>query len=129
MRCSHCGLCCAETEMLLSNADIMRLENAGAGKQGFASCGEKGYAQLRNDRGCCVFYDRENKRCKIYKLRPRGCRIYPVVYSEEDGVIVDYLCPMGKTVSKNELETKGKSVIKLLKKIDKEAKARSNASH
>jgi len=115
--------------MLLSNADIKRLENAGAEKQSSASYDDKGYAQLRNDRGFCVFYDRENKRCKIYRLRPQGCRIYPVVYSEEDGVIVDYLCPIGKTVSKNELKTKGKSVIKLLKKIDKEAKARSRASH
>jgi len=115
--------------MLLSNADLKRLKIAGAEKQSFASYDEKGYAQLRNDRGCCVYYDRENKRCRIYRLRPRGCRIYPVVYSEEDGVIVDYLCPMGKTVSKNELKTKGKSVIKLLKKIDKEAKARSRASH
>jgi Fe-S-cluster containining protein len=115
--------------MLLSNADIRRLENRGAEKQSFVSYDGKGYAQLRNDRGFCVFYDRENKRCKIYKLRPQGCQIYPVVYSEEDGVIVDYLCPMVKTVSKNDLETKGKSVIKLLRKIDEEAKARSNASH
>ena len=104
------------------------MEKAGYEKQSFVCYYRKGYAQLRNNRGYCVFYDRKSKRCKIYRLRPQGCQIYPVVYSEEDGVIVDYLCPLGKTVSKNELEKKGKSVVRLLEKIDKEAKARSKAS-
>jgi Fe-S-cluster containining protein len=32
---------------------------------------------LKNNSGGCIFYDYENKRCKIYKLRPKFCRTFP----------------------------------------------------
>jgi len=51
-----------------------------------------------------------------------GCRLYPVVYLANEGAIVDDLCPMGHTVSEQELRTKGKILEKLLKKIDSESK-------
>jgi Fe-S-cluster containining protein len=35
MRCSHCGLCCEETEMELSIKDINRLEKAGYRREKF----------------------------------------------------------------------------------------------
>jgi len=37
------------------------------------------------------------------------------------GVIVDELCPMGQTISEQELRTKGKIFDKLLKKIENES--------
>jgi hypothetical protein len=50
-----------------------------------------------------------------------GCRIYPVIYSEEDGVIVDDLCPQAGTVSKKEIDSKTEKLRKLLRRIDGEA--------
>jgi Fe-S-cluster containining protein len=120
MRCSHCGLCCEKTEMLLSSADVKRLERL-ACRQEFARSGKHGYVRLKNRRGFCVFYDVEKCRCTIYGHRPLGCRIYPVIFSEFEGVVVDDLCPMKDTISRSELKRKGKEVMQLLRRIDSEA--------
>lgn len=110
--------------MLLSERDIELLEKAGYVKKSFVRHDPRGIAQLRNNRGYCVFYDAEEHRCRVYRLRPLGCRIYPVIYSEEEGVIVDDLCPMKNTVSKIETERKSKKLLKLLRTIDREAEKR-----
>lgn len=110
--------------MLLSEADIARLERAGYVRREFVHIDKRGYARLRNVGRYCVFYDAEEHRCRAYKLRPSGCRIYPVIYSEEDGIIADSLCPMSKTVSQEEIKRKGRKVIRLLKTIDREAQDR-----
>ena len=125
MRCSHCGICCEKTGMMLSNADVERLEKVGYNRQKFIRYDKHGFARLRNCHGFCVFYDVVKCRCKIYKHRPLGCRIYPIIYSEQDGIIVDDLCPMKNTVSKIELKRKGKKVIELLQRLDNEANSRA----
>jgi len=114
--------------MLLSKADIERLEKAGHRRELFVRYDKHGFARLRNHKGYCVFYDLEKNRCKVYKYRPLGCRIYPVIYSEEDGIIVDDLCPMKNTVSNSELKKKGKKLVELLKKIDNEAESAGSPS-
>ena len=40
---------------------------------------EKGLAfvGLKKNSGVCYFYDIDNKRCKIYKIRPMFCRTFP----------------------------------------------------
>ena len=124
MRCSRCGACCQETEMLLSAEDIERLERKGYSKDFFAQFDEKGYATLRNLQGHCIFYDVEKKRCKVRAVRPLGCRIYPVVYDEEKGIVVDSICPAQNTATEKQKAKRGKKVLKLLEKIDTEAKKR-----
>jgi hypothetical protein len=47
------------------------------------------------------------------------------VCSDENVVLVDELCPMGRTVSRGELRKKGLNVVELLRRIDTEAKARA----
>ena len=121
MRCSNCGICCQQTMMMLSNADVTRLEKAGYDKNKFSRRDKHGFLILKNRRGLCFFYDSEKRGCGIYKLRPLGCRIYPVICSEQDGIIIDNLCPQKNTVSKPELRKKGKKVTKLLLTIDNEA--------
>ena len=121
MYCSHCGLCCEKTEMLLSDADVERLERMGYERQEFVRFDRHGFVRLRNRRGFCVFYDVERCRCKIYRHRPLGCRVYPVIFSEQEGIVLDNLCPMKSTVSKIELERKGKKLMELLQRIDAEA--------
>ena len=111
--------------MLLSIGDIKRLQRAGYSRREFASYDKQGFAKVRNNRGYCVFYDIEKNRCKVYKYRPLGCRIYPVIFSEEEGIVADDICPMKDTVSRKDLERNGEKVVKLLKRIDAEAKKRA----
>jgi len=60
----------------------------------------------------------------VYKYRPLGCRIYPIIFSEDEGIIVDDLCPMKDTVSKSEVKKKGMLLVRLLRKLDEEAEYR-----
>ena len=121
MRCSKCGKCCEETEMELSNHDIKRLEEAGYHRDQF-SFKDSHAIRLMNADGRCYFYILAEKKCRVYRDRPLGCRLYPVVYSVDDGAVIDGLCPMGHTISEKELKTKGKILRKLLRKIDEERK-------
>ena len=120
VRCSNCGICCEETEMELSSEDIERLEKKGYRLEEFALI-DDGVTRLRNVDGYCYFYSRADKKCQIYEKRPLGCYLYPVVYLANEGAIVDELCPMGQTISEQELRTKGKILDELLKKLDNES--------
>ena len=119
MHCSNCGICCEETMMELSSDDVERLKEMGYHLEEFVVIDDYG-TRLRNVEGYCFFYSRADKKCKIYRDRPLGCYIYPVVYMVKEGAFIDELCPMGKTVSKKELKRKEKILDKLLKKIDNE---------
>lgn len=105
--------------MELSKGDIQRLVNAGYTPEEFTIICD-GVPRLRNVDGWCYFYSRFEKCCKVYRFRPLGCRLYPVVYVEGEGTALDELCPMRHTVSKKEFMAKSKTLKKLLEKIDKE---------
>jgi Fe-S-cluster containining protein len=113
--------------MMLSVADIERLETLESDRQKFVRYDRYGFARMRNRHGFCVFYCAEKCRCKIYRNRPLGCRLYPVIYSEHDGIILDDICPTRKSVSKEELEGKGNKVMELLQRIENEAACRRNS--
>ncbi|HEX7482689.1 MAG TPA: YkgJ family cysteine cluster protein [Candidatus Bathyarchaeia archaeon] len=125
MRCSNCGVCCTETEMLLSKKDIKRLEKSGFSQNQFVIFDKYGYAQLRNCEGYCFFYDRLNHQCSVYVDRPAGCRVYPVILDEDTGIILDSICESRNSIAQSEKNLKGKRVIRLLEIIDSEAKERS----
>jgi Fe-S-cluster containining protein len=112
--------------MMLSNADVKRLEGMGYERQKFARQDRHGFVRLRNRRGFRVFYDAERGCGRIYKQRPLGCRVYPVIYGEREGIVVDDLCPMISTVSQIELEKEGKRLINLLQRIDAKATCNRN---
>lgn len=117
MRCSNCGKCCERTEMLLSKEDIERLERGGFSREDFTVTCEDGLTMLRNAGEWCYFYNPAEKKCQVYEDRPLGCLLYPVIYSIEEGAIVDELCPEKYTVSKHELKMKAKILLNHLKKI------------
>jgi Fe-S-cluster containining protein len=121
MRCSHCGVCCTETEMLLSKRDVERLEKKGFSQDHFIKFDKKGYLTLKNREGYCVFYDLKNRQCSVYLDRPAGCRVYPVILDEETGIILDCICQSRESISPLEKNVKGERVIRLLEKIDAEA--------
>ena len=106
--------------MLLSKEDIERLESAGFSREDFTSTGEEGLTRLRNVGEWCYFYNPAEKTCQVYEDRPLGCLLYPVIYSIDEGVVADELCPVRQTVSKHELKIKGKILLKHLKKITSE---------
>jgi Fe-S-cluster containining protein len=124
MRCLRCGECCKETEMLLSNEDIERLEQKGYHRDFFVRFDKEGYATLRNQDGNCVFFDPEKRTCRERANRPLGCRIYPVMHDEDKGMVIDSICPAQSTISEKQKAKKGKKVLKLLEKIDAEAEKR-----
>jgi len=124
MRCSNCGVCCTETEMLLSKKDIKRLEEKGFSENQFVQYDRQGYAQLKNRDGYCIFYDLKNRLCSVYVDRPAGCRVYPVILDEEVGIILDEICESRNSITLSEKKLKGKRVIALLKVIDAEAMTR-----
>ena len=121
MRCSNCGVCCTETEMLLSKKDIKRLESAGFNQNQFVKYDKQGYAQLKNLDGYCIFYDLKNRQCSVYVNRPAGCRVYPVILHEDRGIILDNICQSRKSITLSEKKLKGQRVINLLEVIDSEA--------
>jgi len=124
MRCSNCGVCCTETQMLLSGKDINRLANRGFSKGFFVRFNREGYAQLKNREGYCVFYNVQKRRCSVYVDRPSGCRVYPVIFDEKKGIILDEICQSRNTVTDAEKSLKGNRVIRLLERIDGEAAKR-----
>lgn len=124
MDCSNCGVCCTETEMLLSKKDIKRLMDRGYSQKQFVRYDKQGYATLKNRDGYCVFYDLNNRKCSEYENRPSGCRVYPVIVDEDVGIILDTICESRSTISEQEKAVKGKRVVKLLEIIDAEAAER-----
>jgi len=124
MHCSNCGVCCTETEMLLTAKDIARLVKRGFKKADFVKFSKNGYAQLKNREGYCVFYGVKNRRCNVYLDRPSGCRLYPVILDEDKGIILDDICQAKETITEKEKNAVGKRVLKLLRIIDAEAAKR-----
>ena len=100
--CLRCGLCCVDTEMILTPSDIARLEALGFRREYFAVSDGRFY-RLKNVDGHCVFF--RDGRCIVYEYRPIGCSMYPIVIDLESGeVVVDTACPLAHTTSEAELK-------------------------
>lgn len=89
--------------MELLPEDIERIESLGYSLEYFA-VNDNGIWRLKNINGHCVFYDEETRKCKIYEYRPIGCRLYPLNYDDEEGVVVDKACPQWRTVPRSEID-------------------------
>jgi uncharacterized protein len=86
-----CYTCCKNTNMLLLEKDIQTIKQQGY-ETAFFTTQKKGWSQLKNHNGRCVFHN--GKKCIIYEYRPEGCRLYPVVYSKDSKTaILDQECP------------------------------------
>lgn len=111
--------------MLLSNQDIKRLEKQGNSKDLFVLFDDEGYARLRNTKGHCVFYNVKDHSCRVYRWRPEGCRLYPVVFDEENWIVLDHECCSTRPLNAREVAARGLKVLKLLEKIDAQAETRA----
>lgn len=102
--------------MILSIEDIEKIMSIGYDKDFFVEYRD-GYYRLKNVDNHCVFLDIKTGKCKIYRYRPMGCRIYPVIYDFNEGFKLDEECPAIETVSSKEFILKVKLLIKLLNKL------------
>lgn len=117
MKCvENCFKCCLNTEMILSEDDIKRIEKLGYEREEFTVY-KDGYYRLRNVDGHCIFLDPKTGKCKIYNYRPLGCRIYPVIYDPKKGFTIDDLCPAKNTISVKEFLGRVEALKYLLRKI------------
>jgi Fe-S-cluster containining protein len=77
--------------MPLSNLDIKRISKLGFDTNFFV-IELDGWLQLKNHDGRCVFHN--GKICSIYENRPKGCRLYPIIYDkDENRAVLDEDCP------------------------------------
>ena len=106
--------------MPLTRDDIKRIKQLGYTESDFVVWDQNGVPRLKNVNGRCVFLDTKTMLCKIYPYRPEGCRIYPLVYIEGEGVEPDNLCPMAHTMSNEEIEKLKPRLLKLIKRLKEE---------
>jgi Fe-S-cluster containining protein len=78
--------------MLLLDEDVERIGGLGYEEKFFAAT-SRGFKVLKNSKaGRCVFHD--GTQCTIYENRPRGCKLYPIIFSEDSmSALKDDLCP------------------------------------
>lgn len=114
--CQRCGNCCTcDGYVFLSKLDYKRLL---ASKKFTAEELSKKYltkvgyrlAFIDQADGACIFWDKINKACKIYDLRPTQCRTYPfwlsILNDNEKLEEEKSFCPgigKGKTYNKQQI--------------------------
>jgi Fe-S-cluster containining protein len=85
-----CHVCCLDTIMTLTEADVSVLEEAGYSD--FVRLNTNGDLELKNQNGQCVFL--QQGRCSVYEIRPDGCRLFPLILDmRSDRVVRDEFCP------------------------------------
>ncbi len=96
-----CNECCLETEMPLTRTDVERLAGLGHEPAAFTLV-EDGFTFLTNVEGRCYFLD-PGGRCSVYQDRPEGCRLYPLVLTDDMADFrLDHLCPHRAVVQPEE---------------------------
>ena len=114
-RIHDCSKCCIDTHMPVTGTDIKRITRQGYRYRDFVIRRKKD-RYLKNINGKCFFLGDDG--CKIYSSRPKGCRLYPLVYNENTSqwVIHDF-CPYSTMfkISNDDLE----SLRSLVKELDK----------
>jgi len=87
-----CTKCCQHTNMLLSQEDIAHITDLGYNENDFCFQDNDGWIRLKNTDKFCFFHTGES--CSIYKHRPKGCQLYPIVYDlEKKEAFHDKECP------------------------------------
>ncbi len=82
-----CFICCLETSMPLSQADIDRLSGLGYTDFTVVVDNER---RLRNLNWACFFL--EDYGCRVYEDRPEGCRLYPLILGNGGAIGLDGDC-------------------------------------
>ncbi|MEM3516244.1 MAG: YkgJ family cysteine cluster protein [Candidatus Bathyarchaeia archaeon] len=118
---NNCFKCCIKTEMLLSLTDIEKIKALGFKESSFL-INKNGWLKLKNKHGKCIFL--KNGKCSIYEFRPLGCRLYPLIYDENKGPVIDDLCPFNKSFKYSKMDVE--IIIKFIEVLKKERNERIN---
>ena len=123
---NSCTVCCHDTNMPLTLADIERLTSLGYRLNEFSLQDAEGYLRLRNRPDHACFFLDASGHCSIHAAKPEGCRVYPFIYDEDaDKVIRDDVCPYAaQFVPPPETERK---VRELVGRLEREADVRLKA--
>lgn len=120
--CAEVRVCCTETEMTLTRADVERIKVLGHSAKDYLVRVTAGFCELKNVDGYCYFYDRDSKKCQIYDARPEGCRWYPIIYNARSRkCAADEDCPAADTVTRNEIRKVSQRVRTLVETLRREA--------
>jgi Fe-S-cluster containining protein len=112
------------TDMPLIKSDIERLRSLGFIREEF-TIEVKEEIRLRNVSGKCYFL--KGKLCSVYKNRPEGCRIYPLVFEEDSNkYVLDSFCPYRKSFTIS--ETHKAKLKALLNQLETEKRPKSAKS-
>lgn len=121
-KCRDCGICCLNTDMILSEQDISLILKSCASndlrREDFIFRNKRGHFQLKGIENHCVFFDTITKTCKIYYARPQGCRFYPLIYDyDKKKCVFDKDCPRTHFFYQNndKLERSCKKIKKFIK--------------
>ena len=86
-RCDRkCADCCKYLTVKLSKKDISAIKREGYDEKAFMGfdCHIGSYVLKLNDEGCIFLGEMNGKYyCRIYSIRPKVCRQYPFVNSNE----------------------------------------------
>ncbi len=108
--------------MLLLEEDIKRINKLGFDPKFFV-VEKNGWLHLKNYDDRCVFHD--GKKCLIYKNRPDGCKLYPIIFDmDRKCAVLDCDCPY-----KNEFKMSNKTAKNLydvVSKIQRQRNKRGN---
>ena len=122
-KCIDCGNCCRETEMILSKQDIENIINSqriNLKEIDFVKKTIEGFFQLKNVNGFCIFFDSTTNLCKIYDVRPQGCRFYPLIYdSDKNSCVFDSECPRPELFYQNQNSVR-KICAKIIRYLEKQ---------
>lgn len=98
-QCQMCGTCCQHKEdVTIYISDMERWAEDGiiyqvlGDLQIYAEFGVPSI-QLKEEKGVCVMYDPEDKKCRIYESRPLTCRAYPLGYDGQHYRVKNKECP------------------------------------
>ena len=96
-KCNECGICCYNTEMILSESDIKLILTKSyipnLKESDFITKNNGTFYKLKNINNYCYFFEITSKKCKIYDIRPQGCRFYPMIYDQDkEKCILDNDC-------------------------------------
>lgn len=85
-----CHVCCIDSKMTLTEADVLLLESAGYSD--FVRLNSRDDLELKSRHGRCVFLT--ERGCGAYQFRPEGCRLFPLILDmQSNRVIRDEYCP------------------------------------
>ncbi len=84
-KCDDCGKCCLRSNMILSEQEYKKILKKFKDLKQFDiwSIDEDGFLRMLTIEHECIFLDKTTKKCSIYKVRPKGCRFYPLIYDFE----------------------------------------------